>query len=33
MKIYTSELINLSAERMNSIAEDVINLLQGKSNL
>ena len=30
MKIYTSELLNLPVETMNSIVED---LLQGKSNL
>ena len=33
MKIYTSELLNLSAETVNSIVEDIIDLLQDKSNL
>ena len=33
MNIYTSELLNLSVETMNSIAEDIIHLLQDKSNL
>ena len=33
MKLYTSELLNLSVETMNSIAEDIIDLLQDKSNL
>ena len=33
MDIYTSELLNLSVETMNSIAEDFVDLLQGKSNL
>ena len=33
LKIYTSELLNLSVETMNSVVEDIINLLQGKSNL
>ena len=33
LKIYTSELLNLSVETMNSIVEDIIDLLQGKSNL
>ena len=33
MNIYTSELLNLSVETMNSIAEDIVDLLQGKSNL
>ena len=32
MKIYTSELLNLSVETINSILEDIIELLQGKSN-
>ena len=32
MKIYTSELLNLSGETMDSIVEDVINLWQDKSN-
>ena len=30
MKIYTSKLFNLSVETMNSIAEDIIDLLQDK---
>ena len=30
---YTSELLNLSVETMNSIVEDIIDLLQDKSNL
>ena len=30
MKIYTSELLNLSGETMDSIVEDVINLWQDK---
>ena len=33
MKIYTSELLKLSVETMNSIVEDIIDLLQDKSNL
>ena len=33
LKIYTSELLNLSVETMNSIVEDIIDLLQDKSNL
>ena len=33
MKLYTSELLNLSVETMNSIVEDIIDLLQDKSNL
>ena len=33
MKIYTSELLNLSVETMNSVVEDIIDLLQDKSNL
>ena len=33
MNIYTSELLNLSVETMNSIAEDIIDLLKDKSNL
>ena len=33
MKIYTSKLFNLSVETMNSIAEDIIDLLQDKWNL
>ena len=33
MKIYTSELLNLSVETMDSIVEDIIDLLQDKSNL
>ena len=33
MKLYTNELLNLSAETMNSIAEDIIDLLQDKSNM
>ena len=28
MKVYTSELLNLSIEKMNSIVEDIIDLLQ-----
>ena len=32
-KIYTSELLNLSVETMNSIVEDIIDLLQDKSHL
>ena len=28
MKIYTSELLNLSVETVNSIVEDIIDLLQ-----
>ena len=32
MKIYTSELLNLSVETVNSIVEDIIDLLQDKSN-
>ena len=30
MKIYTSELLNLSVETVNSIVEDIIDLLQDK---
>ena len=33
MKIYTSELPNLSVETMNSIADDIIDLLRDKPNL
>ena len=33
MKIFTSELLNLSVETMSSIAEDIIDLLRDKSNL
>ena len=33
LKIYTSELLNLSGETMNWIVEDIIDLLQVKSNL
>ena len=33
MKIYTSELLNLSVETTNSIVEDITELLQDKSNL
>ena len=33
MKIYTSELLNLSVETINSIAEDIIDILLDKSNL
>ena len=33
MKVYTSVLQNLSVETMYSIAEDIIDLLQDKSNL
>ena len=33
MKFYASELISLSVEKMNSIVEDIIDLLQDKSNL
>ena len=33
LRIYTSELQNLSVETMNSIDEDIIDLLQDKSNL
>ena len=33
MKVYTSELLNFSVEIMNSIVEDIIDLLQDKSNL
>ena len=33
MKVYTSELLILSVKTMNSIVEDIIVLLQGKSNL
>ena len=32
-KIYTSELLNLSVQTINSIVEDIIGLLQDKSNL
>ena len=31
MKVYTSELLNLSVEAMNSIVQDIIDLLQNKS--
>ena len=30
MKIYTSDLLNLSVETMNWIVEDIIDLLQDK---
>ena len=30
MKVYASELLNLSVETMNSIVEDIIDLLQDK---
>ena len=33
LKNYTSVLLNLSVETMNSIIEDIIDLLQDKSNL
>ena len=33
LKIYTSELLNFSVETRNSIVEDIIDLLQDKSNL
>ena len=33
LKIYTSELLNLSVETMNSVVEDIIDLLQDKSNV
>ena len=33
LKIYTSELLNVSVETVNSIVEDIIDLLQDKSNL
>ena len=33
LKIYTREILNLSVETMNSIVEDIIDLLQDKSNL
>ena len=33
MIIFTRELSNLSVETMNSIVEDIIDLLQDKSNL
>ena len=32
-KSYTSELLNLSVEKINSIVEDIIDLLEDKSNL
>ena len=32
MKLYTSELLNLSVETMNSISEESIDLLQDKQN-
>ena len=32
-QIYTSELLNLSVETMNSIVEDIIDLLWDNSNL
>ena len=31
--VYSSELVNFSLEIMNSIVEDIIDLLQGKLNL
>ena len=31
--MYTSELLNLSVEPVNSVVEDIIDLLQDKSNL
>ena len=31
--MYTSELLNLSLETMNSIVKDIIDFLQDKSNL
>ena len=33
LRTYTNELLNLSVETMNSITEDIIDLLQEKSNL
>ena len=33
MKIYTSKVVNLSVEAMKAIVEDIIDLLQNKSNL
>ena len=33
LKIYTREILNLSVETMNPIVEDIIDLLQDKSNL
>ena len=33
MKVYTSELLNLLVETMNSIVEEIMDLLQDKSNL
>ena len=33
MKIYAGELLHLSVETMNSIVEDIIDLLQDNSNL
>ena len=33
LNISTSELLNISAETMNSIVEDIIDLLQDKLNL
>ena len=33
MKIYTSKVVNLSVEAMKAIVEDIIDLLQDKSNL
>ena len=33
MKIYASELPNLSVETMNSIVDDIIDLLRDKPNL
>ena len=33
MRVYTSEYLNLSVETMDSIVEEVIDLLQVKSNL
>ena len=33
MKVYTTELLNILVETINSIFEDIIDLLQDKSNL
>ena len=33
MKVYTNELLNLSIEMMDSIVEDIMDLLQDKTNL
>ena len=33
MKVYTRELLNLSVETMNSIVENIIDLLQDKLSL